>query len=152
MRRITLLDSMTLALACCNPSQERTRLCLNWLSRLDESGILVIIPAIADYEVRRGLLKKGAPAKLRNLGALRTRLAFVGISTPALEKAAEFWASLQRSGRPTADKKALDGDAILAGIAATIGGDDDQVIIATENLRHLNRFPGVEAQPWESII
>jgi predicted nucleic acid-binding protein len=122
------------------------------LSRLDESGILVIIPAIADYEVRRGLLKKGAPAKLRNLGALRTRLAFVGISTPALEKAAEFWASLQRSGRPTADKKALDGDAILAGIAATIGGDDDQVIIATENLRHLNRFPGVEAQPWESII
>jgi hypothetical protein len=46
---------------------------------------------------------------------------------------------------------ALDGDAILAGQAAIVGFPGDEVIIATTNVHHLGRFPGIDARPWQSI-
>jgi hypothetical protein len=46
---------------------------------------------------------------------------------------------------------ALDGDAILAGQTAVAGFPGEEVIIATTNIRHLGRFPGIDAQPWQSI-
>jgi hypothetical protein len=61
-------------------------------------------------------------------------------------KAAEFWAILRQSGVPTSSSDALDADAILAGQAALAGQPGDSVTIATTNLAHLNRFPGVDAR------
>ena len=46
---------------------------------------------------------------------------------------------------------ALDADAILAGVAATIGAPGDEVVIATTNVRHLSRFAGVDARVWAEI-
>ena len=43
-------------------------------------------------------------------------------------------------------------DAILAGCAATVGRPGDEVIIASSNVRHLSRFPGIDAREWTSIM
>ena len=65
------------------------------------------------------------------------------VNSGAWLRAAEFWALVRRAGRPTADPHAdLDGDAILAAVAATIVGDGDAATIATTNVSHLARFPG----------
>jgi hypothetical protein len=45
----------------------------------------------------------------------------------------------------------LDGDAILAGMAANLQGLGDIVTIATTNIRHFGRFPEVDAQEWFTI-
>ena len=74
------------------------------------------------------------------------------ITTEALERAAEFWATLRRTGLPTAANESLDADAILAGMAVTTGQPGDSVIVATSNVRHLARFSGVDARQWETIV
>ena len=73
------------------------------------------------------------------------------LSTDAMIKAAKFWALLRQSGVPTSSPEARDGDAILAGQAALAGQPGDTVTIATTNLAHLNRFPGIDARVWDQI-
>ncbi|WP_231749594.1 type II toxin-antitoxin system VapC family toxin [Tautonia plasticadhaerens] len=111
-----------------------------------------MVPEIADYEARREFLRQGAPADdlLANLDALSSA-ALLPLSRAAILKAAEFWALLRNEGRQTADDKALDCDTILAAQAVTATLPEDRVIIATTNVDHLCRFPGVEAQPWDYV-
>ena len=73
------------------------------------------------------------------------------LMTDAIVKAAELWALLRQSGIPTSSPDALDADAILAGQAALAGQPADTVTIATTNLAHLNRYPGIDAQIWDQI-
>jgi hypothetical protein len=60
----------------------------------------------------------------------------------------------RKAGRPTGPDEALDVDAILAAqsLTMTMAGDGDEVVIATSNVRHLIRFPGVDAREWETIV
>ena len=51
----------------------------------------------------------------------------------------------------TAHPAALDGDAILAAHAILAADAGDTLTIATNNPRHLLRFPGIDAQPWQLI-
>jgi predicted nucleic acid-binding protein len=62
----------------------------------------------------------------------------------AMLKAADLWAQARKNGLPTADPKALDGDAILAAQALEVNG-----IVATDNVGHLARF--VTARTWRDI-
>jgi hypothetical protein len=78
-------------------------------------------------------------------------LRLLTLTTDSIIKAAEFWAFLKRLGIPTASLEALDADAILAGQAALAGQPGDTVTIATTNLAHLNRFPGIGTQTWDQI-
>jgi hypothetical protein len=113
-----------------------------------------VIPDIAHYELRRELLRIRAVGSLRRLDyALdpSSGLDHLVITTDAISKAAELWAFLRQSGIPTASPDALDADAILAGQAALAGLPGDTVTIATTNLLHLSRFPGVDAQIWDQI-
>jgi predicted nucleic acid-binding protein len=118
---------------------------------LETAGAEVIVPAVADYEVRRELVRVGATAKLRRLTLIRARLDYLPVSESAWEKAAEFWASVRNAGAPTAGPQDLDADAILAGQAATAGRRGDTIMIATTNARHLGRFPGIDARFWAAI-
>ena len=152
MAQFALLDAGPLGLACCQPSQAKTIRCESWLSGLQASGVVILIPAIADYEVRRELIRTGATAKLDRLARLRRRFNWVDITSEALEQAAEFWAILRQSGRPTAGNDALDADAILAGMASTMAQPGDSVVIATTNVKHLARFSGIDARLWETIV
>jgi predicted nucleic acid-binding protein len=101
-------------------------------------GIRVIVPEIADYEVRRELLRAKKERGLSRLDALASRLEYLPITTAAMRRAAVFWAEARQQGQPTADDKALDGDVILAAQAMTLGVAD--VVIATTNVGHLSRF------------
>jgi predicted nucleic acid-binding protein len=149
--RIILLDAGVLGLACSSPSLPDVADCRAWIVGLQGSGALVAVPAVVDYEVRREVTRLGATSKARRLDALRASLWAVDVSAAAWRRAADFWAHVRRAGVPTADPEALDADAILAAVAATIGGIGDLVTIATTNIGHLARFPGVDARRWRDI-
>jgi predicted nucleic acid-binding protein len=150
MARIVLLDTSTLGLACARPGPQVDQ-CRVWLVALEAALVDIVIPAIADYETRRELVRRNAHAQLLNLESLLMRFPYLEITREALGQAAEFWALVRNQGLPTAAPEALDADAILAGCAATLGQPGDQVTIATHNVRHLGRFPGIDAQPWTTI-
>jgi predicted nucleic acid-binding protein len=154
MRRIVALDAGPLGLAsqASRPDRAEPDRCRAWLALLDAAGVEVIIPEIADYEVRRSLIRLGATAGIRRLDALKARYYFLPIHSAAMLRAAELWAALRLRGLPTAGPKSLDADAILAAQALAAAGPGDALTVASDNARHLARFPGVVARDWTAII
>ena len=120
----------------------------NWLTGLLQNGTQVLVPEIADYELRRELLHQGLSESIQRLDALKS-IGYVPIDTETMLKAAEFWSEARKRGRPTADDKALDGDMILSAQAAVMSNDGDKVVIATDNVGHLALF--ATAQKWHDI-
>lgn len=51
---------------------------------------------------------------------------------------------------PGRDLRGL-GTGLITEVTATIGAPGDEVVIATTNVRHLSRFPGVDARTWSEI-
>jgi predicted nucleic acid-binding protein len=115
-----------------------------WLQRILETGFTVILPEIADYEVRRNLILERLTESIRRLDELKSFLVYQRITTQIMMRAAELWADSRRHGRPTADEKALDGDVILAATTQMHDG-----IIITDNVGHLGRY--VEAHLWSEF-
>jgi hypothetical protein len=151
MGLIVVLDAGSLGLASKPRGKPDRDRCRDWLLALDAAGARIVVPEIADYEVRRELLGKGAPAGLLRLDRLESGLEYDPISTMAMRRAADFWAMVRRTGVPTADPHALDGDCILAAQASLLGGNGERVTIATTNVGHLGRFPGVGARRRDAI-
>jgi predicted nucleic acid-binding protein len=120
---------------------------VEWLAMLVAAGVEVLIPEVADYEVRRELLRTGGRRGIERLDLLKMSLGFVPITSDAMLSAAAFWADARRRGRPTASDQSLDADAILAGQAATL--NRSEVIVASSNPKHIARF--VPAQRWQDI-
>ena len=147
MSHAVLLDAGPLGLVT-NPKRSRQSIaCAQWLQALVARGIRVIVPEIADYEVRRELLRANKERGLARLDALASQLEYLSITTAAMRQAALFWAQARQQGQATADDKALDGDVILAAQAITVGVAD--VVIATTNVGHLSRF--APAALWPDI-
>ena len=109
----------------------------------------MLIPEIADYELRRELLRAEKIEGLRRLDALVEALEYIPLTTAMMRQAAAFWAETRKQGRPTADDKALDGDVILAAQVVLAATANDEGIVATENVGHLARF--VPAYVWWDI-
>lgn len=151
MPRIIVLDAGPLGLASKPRGKPDADRCREWLRVLDASRSRLVVPEIADYEVRRELLRAGATAGIRRLDKLETALDYDPITTVAMRRAAELWSVIRRLGLPTADPQALDADCILAAQASLLGGSGDVVTIATTNPQHLRRFPGISADLWETI-
>ncbi len=150
MARIIVLDSGPLGDACRrrgNLDVERLR---RWLIRMRANGVIVAIPEIADYEVRRGLILAGSMEGIRRLDELHQELGFyIPISTDSMRRAAELWADTRRRGVGTADDKEIDADVILAAQAMLFCGLTDELMITTYNERHLLRY--VDARHWKDI-
>ncbi|HEV3168255.1 MAG TPA: hypothetical protein VGZ22_29900 [Isosphaeraceae bacterium] len=151
MARFVILDATPLGLACRRPGIPVVDRCLAWIGVLEATGVSIFISEVADYEVRRELLRLGQTPGLRRLDLLTSRLQYAEITTTVMRKAAEFWADVRQRGLPTASDLALDADAILAAQTALIGGPGDTVTVATGNVAHLARFPGIDARNWETI-
>jgi predicted nucleic acid-binding protein len=115
-----------------------------WIIRLLASEIEVVIPEIADYELRRTYLHRQKPKSVQRLDGLRSLLTYQPLDTPTMQRAAENWAEARRQGTPTADPKELDCDAILAAQAQAAGA-----MVATSNVGHLGLF--VNARSWRDI-
>jgi hypothetical protein len=154
MARLILLDSGPLGLVVRAPSKPQVVRCVTWLKTISATGATVVIPEIAHSEVRRELFRIRAVGSLRRLEYYldpSDGLKRLTLTTVAIIKAAEFWAFLRQSGIPTSSPDSLDADAILAGQAALAGQPGDTVTVATTNLAHLSRFPGIDAQIWDQI-
>ena len=123
--------------------------CRMWLRTLLSQDVEVIIPEITDYEVRRELLRAKKLNGIKALEKLKNTLTYLPIDTLTMLKAAEFWSQARQMGRPTASDKALDGDVILAAQAALQKNANNQVIVATTNVKHLSLF--VAAREWKLI-
>ena len=141
---IVLLDAGPLGMIS-NPNASITNAaCYQWMESLVLNGDEVLVPEIADYEVRRELLRARKTQGLARLDILKNSLGYLPLTTPVMLKAAELWAQARNSGLPTADPKALDCDVILAAQALEKDG-----IVATENVGHLSRF--VDARDWRDL-
>jgi predicted nucleic acid-binding protein len=149
--RLIFLDSGPLGLACAAPTKPAAQRCQVWMAGLRAAGARIVVPEISDYEIRRELLRMGGAASLRRLDLLAL-VGFDPITSAAIRHAAVFWAFLRRKGLATAGPQDLDADAILAGQAKAALRSGDTVTIATTNLRHLGRFPTVDAQEWTTIL
>lgn len=150
MSTIVLLDAGPLGMLANPNATPTTRRCRTWVEQLLNKGARVFIPEIADYEIRRELLRAELTPSVTRLDDLKQILSYAPLSTPIMLKAAEFWAQMRRQGQPTADDKALDGDVILAAQAAILGQQGETVVIATTNVGHLNRM--VSAYLWYEIV
>jgi predicted nucleic acid-binding protein len=146
---LIVLDTGVLGMLVHPSEAGEPRECKAWLRRLLLRGASICIPEIADYELRRELLRMKRDESVERLEALKTRLNYAPITTAAMLKAAEHWATARRAGRPTSDDKALDGDVILAAQAARLGQPDDVLIVATTNVGHLALF--IDARLWRNI-
>jgi hypothetical protein len=151
MAWLILLDAGPLGVACNDPLKPQGQKVGAWVQTVLAAGGRIIVPAIADYEVRRELVRIGAVNSVHRLDVLEARLGYLPITRAALVRAAELWALVRQAGQPTAHPQALDADASLAGQAATAGQAGDTVTIATTNVGHLARFPSIDARDWTAI-
>lgn len=147
MSKIVLLDSGPLGMISHPRNYPEIKI---WLANLLNSGTNVQISEIADYEVRRELLRLNKIKGIQRLDNLITQLGYIPITREVMLKAAEFWAEVRKQGQPTSDNKALDGDVILAAQAFILSKQGEDVVIATTNVRHLTRF--VSAKIWDEIM
>jgi predicted nucleic acid-binding protein len=102
---IVLLDAGPLGMITNPKSSPENEACKNWLANLVAKGTEVVVPEIADYEVRRELIRAGKDRGLGRLDALKALLSYAPITTPVMLKAAEFWATARRMGRQSADDR-----------------------------------------------
>lgn len=115
-----------------------------WFRGLLVAQTVIIVPEIADYEVRRNFILEGFTASIARLDGLKRSLVYLPLTTETMLKAAELWAEARRRGRPTGDPNELDGDVILAAQALQVGAT-----IVTDNVGHLAQF--VEAKTWKEL-
>ena len=148
MNRTILLDSGPLGLITNPKASPSAAASGRWVVNAISAGAAVVVPEIADYEVRRELIRARRTAGLGRLDAFIGQVEFLPINTAAMRQAASFWAEARQQGRPTAPDPALDGDVILAAQAATL--DRADVIVATTNPKHLSRY--VLAELWIDIV
>lgn len=149
MNRLILLDSGPLGMVT-NPKAKGLPLaCQQWLKMLLKRGERFAIPEIADYEVRRELLRANLLKSVHRLDHLTQTLEYIPIQTDTMLLAASLWAEVRKMGQPTADPKALDGDVILAAQSQILANKMTPVIIATTNVGHLSRF--ATALNWQDI-
>lgn len=121
--------------------------CTLWLQSLVRAQVRVLVPEIADYGVRRELLRAGKVRGVAQLDSLSSLLEYLPITTAAIRKAAELWATARQQGQSTASDQSIDGDVILAAQALTAG--IPAVVIATTNVAHLSRY--ATAELWQTI-
>jgi predicted nucleic acid-binding protein len=148
MSRLILLDAGPLGMIS-HPRADKNREILEWVVLSLQQGHQMLVPEIADYEVRRELLRSDRILGLRRLDSLKTELGFLPITSDAMLKAAELWAAVRKKGKPTAGDTELDADAILAAQALTAPGKGGQTVIATCNVKHLELFTA--AKLWHDI-
>lgn len=147
MSRVVFLDAGPIGLVTNPKLSPESTLCTRWLQALIISDTRVIIPEIADYEVRRELLRANKVKGIARLDELANSLEYLPITTAAMRQAAMFWAQARQQGQPTAGDKTIDSDMILAAQATTL--DVVDVVIATTNVGHLSRF--APADLWRNI-
>ncbi len=124
---------------------------LIWALTMIRVGHRFVVPAIADYEVRRELERAAKLAGLAALDAWNSAAPdrYLPLSDSALRLGATLWARARNAGTTTADPKELDADVLIAAQALDMGLPPSDFVIATMNVGHLALF--VPADLWTNI-
>jgi predicted nucleic acid-binding protein len=149
--QVVILDTAPLGLVT-NPVRTPEVKAINlWVDGLLAAGLRVVVPAIADYEVRRELERAG---KIRGLGRLDAFNAadpdrYLPLSDAALRLGAKLWAQARNAGTPTGDPRELDCDVLIAAQALTLGVSSQHLVVATTNIGHFAQF--LKADLWTNV-
>lgn len=128
MSRLIVLDTSPLGMLV-NPfrSVSGTDI-LTWAREHIQAGNRLVVPAVADYELRRELTRRSNFSALRLLDQFNKAAPdrYLPLSDAALRRAASLWAEARNRGTPTADPRELDCDVLIAAQAITMfAGSDD---------------------------
>lgn len=146
MSNIVLLDAGILGqIAHPRPHKDLVR----WTLTLLHAGVAVAFSEVTDYELRRSFLHEKLQKSLDRLNACHNDYEYLPLSTEVMQRAAQVWADARSMGRPLTHPHRLDADAILLAQALLLAEDGSQVVIATENVKHLSLF--APARPWQDI-
>jgi predicted nucleic acid-binding protein len=104
----------------------------------------VLLPEVADYELRRELVRIGSTRSLARLDELTRELRYVPVATTMWRQAARLWAELRTRGLATASEERLDVDVLLAAVALA-----EQAWVVTSNVRHISLL--VPAVDWSGV-
>jgi hypothetical protein len=150
MSRIILLDTGPLGYIVHPNDTGVNGICKQWFEQLKTANDIVRVPQIADYELRRELIRMPSPTSIALLNKLnRTTGGVVRIGIRTLQKAAELWAHSRNANKPTCKDEALDGDMILCAQALLLTAKGDAVEIATTNVKHLKDY--TNAKLWSDV-
>ena len=120
--------------------------CRAWVRALRAAGRRIIVPEIADYELRRELIRANRVRAVSVLDGLCSTHEYLPITTLAMRIAADLWAQARNAGVPTAGAGDNDGDVILAAQAMSLSV---AFVAATSNPAHLARY--APAELWSNI-
>lgn len=104
----------------------------------------ILIPEVADYELRRELIRIGAQRSIDHLDELERELRYVPITTVIWRHAARLWALQRQRGQPAAAPASLDCDVLIAAQALA-----DGATVVTLNQRHFADLVGCMA--WQDV-
>ena len=155
MSRILFLDTGPLGIVTNPKKPSATVEVLHWAAAHVRAGNHLMVPAIADYEVRRELTRLGRAQGIASLDAWNGILPnrYVALTDSALRLASELWAQARQIGSATADPKELDCDVLIAAQALDYRNAHDipveDLVIATVNVGHLAQF--LAADLWQNI-
>ena len=117
------LDSGPLSILTNPKRPPETVAALYWAVDMMVAGHRFLVPAVADYEVRRELERAGRANGLASLDAWNSAYPdrYLPLSDSALRLGAKLWARARNAGMSTADPKELDGDVLIAAQAIDFG-------------------------------
>jgi predicted nucleic acid-binding protein len=115
-----------------------------WFGRAVQEHDL-LVSELADYELRRELLRLGAVRSLSRLDELTRELPYVPVTTATWRRAAALWATARNSGNVTAPREALDGDVLVAAQAL-----EESAIVLTTNTKHFQLL-SVRTIDWTAV-
>ena len=116
MMRMIFLDAGPLGLITNPKRPDLTVNALQWAASHIRAGNRIMVPSIADYEVRRELIRLGKTAGIASLDAWNSAPSdrYVPFTDAALRLASTLWAQSRSAGAVTADPKELDCDVLIA--------------------------------------
>jgi predicted nucleic acid-binding protein len=146
MATIYVLDTGPLGLLAHNRPARRLPI-QNWLVNEMAAGATIYLSEVADYEVRRELIRlvragQLPASRLDRLDRLAVFFTYLPVSTVMWKRAAQFWADARQHGLPTANPAALDADILVAAQAAEVGAT-----VVTNNPGHIGRWVPVRIWP-----
>lgn len=153
MSHIIVLDSGPLGALANSQATPTSQAAHQWMIDRLAGGDIVVIPDIADYEVRRELVRARLHLSVRQLNTLQNILHTIPISSEQLHEAADLWAKARNLGKPATTDQRIDADMILIAqtrAAAMLYKNKGNTLIATTNTKHLELF--ADAREWQEII
>jgi len=108
------------------------------LNEETSKGNMFVIPPVAYYEIKRGLLAVKAFNQLKNFDALCSRLYVGSMSIAEWDAAAKIYADLRQHGTPVED-----ADIFIAAFCLISG-----YVLITRNTKHFTRINGLRITSW----